>query len=171
MKPATVRCKCLHCKKLFVPDYRNRGRQKYCASPECQALRQQANQRRWLGRPENRDYFRGPDNVKRVQQWRAEHPGYWKRRPRQPRRALQEACSEQVAASEELAPKSPPQASAPALQEALRGPNPFVGRADRAIYRRCVTRGHRRLHPKFDSQRAGHSGSTVRKVNERKHCL
>ena len=75
MKPAPVRCKCLHCQKLFVPDYRNRGRQKYCSSAACQAIRQQASQQGWLSHPENRDYFRGADNVKRVQQWRAEHPG------------------------------------------------------------------------------------------------
>jgi len=117
MKPKPIRCKCLHCKKLFVPDYRNRGRQKYCSSPACQALRQEANQQRWLDRPENRDYFRGADNVKRVQQWRAEHLGYWKRQARKPRRALQEACSEQVTAIEALAAKSPPPASGPALQE------------------------------------------------------
>ena len=117
MKPEPVRCKCLHCQKLFVPDYRNRGRQKYCSSPACQVLRQQTNQQRWLDRPENRDYFRGADNVKRVQQWRAEHPGYWKRPTRKPRRALQEACSEQANVTEELAAQSPPQASSPALQE------------------------------------------------------
>ena len=117
MKPAPVRCKCLHCQKLFVPDYRNRGRQKYCSSVTCQAIRQEASQQRWLSRPENRDYFRGADNVKRVQQWRAEHPGYWKRQARKPWRALQEACSEQAAVTEELVTQSPPQASLPALQE------------------------------------------------------
>jgi len=41
MKTPTIRCKCLHCKKLFVPDYRNRGRQKYCSDPECQAASKQ----------------------------------------------------------------------------------------------------------------------------------
>ena len=171
MKPQALRCKCLHCKKLFVPDYRNRGRQKYCATPECQAASKQANQQRWLGKPENRDYFRGPENVQRVQQWRAEHPGYWKRQPRKPRRTLQEACSEQVAVMKELAQNQAPQASRPALQELCAGQNPFVGGPDRAIYRRCVTRGHRHLHPAFDSQRAGHSGSTLQKTCERKHCL
>ena len=117
MKPEPLRCKCLHCKKLFVPDSRNRGRQKYCSGTKCQAVRQQANQRHWLSRPENRDYFSGADNVKRVQQWRAEHPGYWKRQARKPRCALQEVCSEQVTVVEELDLKSPPQASRPALQE------------------------------------------------------
>ena len=35
MKPHASRCKCLHCKMIFVPDYRNRGRQKYCSGAEC----------------------------------------------------------------------------------------------------------------------------------------
>ena len=81
MKPHAARCKCLHCKKIFVPDYRNRERQKYCSTPECQAASKQASQQQWLSKPGNRDYFRGPENVQRVQEWRAEHPGYWKRQP------------------------------------------------------------------------------------------
>src|SRR5271165_1661550 len=117
MKPPAPRCKCLHCKKFFVPDYRNRGRQKYCSVPECQAASKQGSQRRWLSKPDNRDYFRGPENVRRVQEWRAEHPRYWKQPPRKPRRTLQETCSAQVAVSEEVAPKQAPQDSPPALQE------------------------------------------------------
>jgi hypothetical protein len=27
---------------------------------------------------ENRDHFRGPENVQRVQEWRRPHPGYWR---------------------------------------------------------------------------------------------
>jgi len=30
-------------------------------------------------KPKNRDYFSGPTNVIRVQQWRQQNPGYWKR--------------------------------------------------------------------------------------------
>jgi hypothetical protein len=126
MKPEAVRCKCLHCRRLFIPDYRNRGRQKHCADPECQAFRQQANQQRWLSQPENRDYFRGPDNVKRVQQWRAEHPDYGKRQRRKPRRALQEPCSEQVAVKQEVvSPTTPPDAR-PALQELCQVQTPLL---------------------------------------------
>ena len=57
------------------------------------------------------------------------------------------------------------------VTRSLRSQNPFVGGPDRPIYRRCVTRGHRCLHPSPDSQRAGHSGSTLQKTNERKCCL
>jgi hypothetical protein len=126
MKPPATRCKCLHCKKLFVPDYRNRGRQKYCSSTECQAASKRSSQQRWLGKPENRDYFRGSENVARMQQWRAEHPGYWKRDPSKPRRTLQETCSEQVAVLQELTPKQAPQVSRPALQELCEVKTPLL---------------------------------------------
>jgi hypothetical protein len=75
MKPEARRCKCLHCKMLFVRDYRNRGRQKYCSIPECQRVSKRARQQRWLSKPENRDHFRGAENVQRVQEWRKAHPG------------------------------------------------------------------------------------------------
>jgi hypothetical protein len=126
MKPTATHCKCLHCKKLFVPDYRNRGRQRHCSSPECQNASKHSSQRRWLSKPENRDYFRGPENVKRVQQWRQEHPGYSKRQGRKARRTLQETCSEQVAVAQELIPKQAPQVSRPALQELCQVQTPLL---------------------------------------------
>ena len=126
MKPHAPRCKCLHCKKIFVPDYRNRGRQKFCSTPECQAASKQASQRQWLSKPGNRDYFRGPENVQRVQDWRAEHPGYWKRQSGKPRGALQETCSAQVAVNEELPQKQAPQVSRPALQDLCEVKTPLL---------------------------------------------
>jgi len=126
MKSPPTRCKCLHCKKLFVPNYRNRGRQKYCSAVQCQAASKRSSQARWLSQPENHDYFHGPENVKRVQQWRQNHPGYWKGRPRKPRRALQETCSEQVAVARELIPKDAPQVSRPALQELCEVQTPLL---------------------------------------------
>jgi hypothetical protein len=117
MKPPAIRCKCLHCQKFFVPNYRNRGRQKYCSSPACRSASKQASQRRWLGQPGNEDYFCGPENVKRVQQWRAEHPGYAKRPPRPPRPPLQDACAEQMPDLQELVSKPAPSACPPALQD------------------------------------------------------
>ena len=126
MKPPATRCKCLHCKRLFVPDYRNRGRQRYCSAAECQSVSKRRSQQCWLARPENQNYFRGPDQVRRVQQWRAEHPGYWKRQPRRPRRALQDACSEQVPIQQELLPVQAPQVSRPALQELCEVKTPLL---------------------------------------------
>jgi hypothetical protein len=70
---------CLHCKELFDPNLRNRWHQKFCTKPECRAARKAESHRRWLSKPENRDHFRGADNVERVRQWRKANPGYWKR--------------------------------------------------------------------------------------------
>ena len=71
------KCKC--CRKLFRPDRRNRHHQYYCSAPTCRAASKAASQARWLARPENRSYFRGPVHVARVQAWRSRHPAYWRR--------------------------------------------------------------------------------------------
>ena len=70
--------KCLHCQALFHPDSRNRRHQKYCSETECRKASKTASQRRWLSKEANKDYFRGPENVKRVQVWRNTHTGYWR---------------------------------------------------------------------------------------------
>ena len=59
------KCKC--CRKLFRPDPRNRRHQYYCSAPACRAASKAASQARWLAQPENRNYFRGPVHVARVQ--------------------------------------------------------------------------------------------------------
>jgi len=115
MKPEARRCKCLHCKMLFVPDYRNRGRQKYCSTPECQQASKRARQQRWLSKPENQDHFRGEENVQRVQEWRKAHPGYWRRSPGA--RTLQDACPEQPAAMQAVAPVALPEVCPSTLQD------------------------------------------------------
>ncbi len=76
----TPRRKCKHCGELFTPDPRNATRQRYCSQPECRRASKSSSQRRWLEKPQNQDYFRGPYNVKRVQRWRKEHPGYWRKK-------------------------------------------------------------------------------------------
>jgi len=40
-----------------------------------------ASQRRWLGKPENHDYFRGEQHVNRVRAWRAKCPDYGRELP------------------------------------------------------------------------------------------
>src|SRR5438552_3641437 len=95
MKTSRRRCKCLNCKELFLPDYRNRGRQNYCSKAKCKKARKQASQKAWLSKPENQNYFRDGDNARRVRQWQKEHPGYWKRTARGRRRTLQDACSQE----------------------------------------------------------------------------
>ena len=55
--------KCRDCGKLFKPDPRNVKNQWYCHRQECRKASKAASQKRWLQKPENRNYFRGPDNV------------------------------------------------------------------------------------------------------------
>jgi hypothetical protein len=88
------RRRCLCCQKLFCGDPRTRIEQKYCAEPGCRAASKRASQNRWLLKPENRDYFSGPQHVSRVQAWRAAKPGCRgegsiKRHPLQETRTLQ----------------------------------------------------------------------------------
>lgn len=71
--------KCHHCKRLFVPDHRNWKKQNYCEKSPCRKASKKVSQKKWLSKPENKDYFRNPDNVERVQKWREDTPEYWKR--------------------------------------------------------------------------------------------
>jgi hypothetical protein len=84
------KCKC--CQQLFRPDPRNRRHQRYCSAPACRAASKAASQARWLAKPENQDYFRGPVNVARVRAWRSHHPGYW-RKARRTGAALQDVST------------------------------------------------------------------------------
>ncbi len=70
----TRRRRCRHCNELFLPDPRNRTRQRYCSKAECRKASKAESQREWI--KNNPDYFRGPIHVERVRQWRANHPGY-----------------------------------------------------------------------------------------------
>lgn len=89
------RRKCLCCKELFDPDARTADRQRHCGKQACRRASKAWRQRRWLSKAENRDYFRGPDNVERVRRWREQHPGYWRRGGRKGRAALQDDCGSQ----------------------------------------------------------------------------
>ena len=91
-----VQSKCLCCGEIFRVDVRNRGRQKYCPKPACRARGKAARQRRWVGKPENQDYFCGPEHVERVRLWRAAHPGYWRSHRRGQGVALQDALVSQI---------------------------------------------------------------------------
>ena len=95
--PGFKRKKCRHCKSLFVADARNRHRQRYCQLPACRKASKAASQRKWLAKPDNRDYFQGPENVKRVQRWRKDNPGYWKRKPKIRSEPLQDPLNQQHA--------------------------------------------------------------------------
>lgn len=83
------RRKCKHCRELFIPDYRNKNKQKYCAKPDCRKASKTAAHKKWLQKEENKNYFRNPENVSRVQEWRRNNPGYWQRQQSR-RNALQD---------------------------------------------------------------------------------
>src|SRR6266496_1519309 len=80
MSRQQTRRKCRCCTKFFIPDPRNQSRQHYCPQPACRQASKAASQRRWLSKAANRDYFRGADQVRRVQLWRKSHPGYWRKK-------------------------------------------------------------------------------------------
>ena len=117
MKPSGRRRKCLHCKDLFLPDYRNAQRQRYCLKPECRQARKRAAQQAWLAKPANQAYFRDAQNAQRVRDWQKEHPGYWRHSARYQRRTLQDDCPTQVAVAQLSAAEppvlKPPQAVPP----------------------------------------------------------
>ena len=72
------RRKCRCCRKLFRPDPRSRGRQHYCSEPRCRRASKAASHARWLGKPENHEYWRDPCHVERVRDWRSRNPYYWR---------------------------------------------------------------------------------------------
>jgi hypothetical protein len=90
----TRKRKCRHCKTFFTPDPRNAHHQNYCGRQECRKASKKGSQRRWLSKPENKNYFSGPQNVERVRQWRENHPGYWRVRTSCNPDALQDVLCE-----------------------------------------------------------------------------
>src|ERR1700739_1249989 len=105
-----ARRKCLCCKEFYRPDHRNLRHQRYCAKPACRKESKAQSQRHWQQRPENQNYFRGPENSRRVKEWRKRHPGYWRKQPSAPEEPLQDFCSAQVVQNEAVAKKEPPAA-------------------------------------------------------------
>ncbi len=80
MSRTQSRRKCRCCRKFFMPDARTQDRQRYCSNPACRKASKTTSQRRWLSKNGNGDHFRGADEVRRVQLWRKDHPGYWKKK-------------------------------------------------------------------------------------------
>ena len=120
--------KCLCCQELLVADRRNRGRQKFCAKPECRKASKRHSQARWLSHPENQNHFRDPSHCERVREWRARNPGYWKRNPRKQSRTLQDPCLAQRVDSKAVATQEPEDLLSRTLQDLCRQQIPlFVG--------------------------------------------
>ena len=90
------RRKCKHCRELFIPDHRNRNKQRYCSRQDCRKASKTASQKKWQTKADNKNYHCGPENVRRVQQWRKRNPGYWKKMKIK-QQALQDHLSENSA--------------------------------------------------------------------------
>jgi hypothetical protein len=114
MKGPTRR-KCLCCKEFYRPDRRNLRHQRYCFRPTCRKESKAQSQRHWQQRPENQNYFRGPENSRRVKEWRKRNPGYWRKKKTSVQVPLQEVCQEQVAENEGVNSEK----TSDALQEVL----------------------------------------------------
>ena len=112
MNSKRSRRKCRHCGKCFSPDYRNHRHQYYCSKLDCRRSSKAASQRRWLRQAPNRDYFRGPEQTRRVQQWRKANPGYWKKEP-------PSAQGDQIAVSQTIKPQKTSCNATSSLRSAL----------------------------------------------------
>lgn len=77
--PCSGHRKCLNCHQFFKPDPRSKGRQRFCSEAPCRTASKLHSQQKWLSKPENKNYFSGPQHVDRVQRWRQQHPGYSRR--------------------------------------------------------------------------------------------
>ena len=73
--------------------------------PACREESKAQSQRRWQERPENQNYFRGPENLQRVKDWRKRNPGYWRKKKSSTQEPLQEVFQAQAAHNEDVIPK------------------------------------------------------------------
>lgn len=103
--PAPLKCLC--CQEVFLPTPCNRGRQKFCAKPECRLASKRQSQQRWLSKPENQDYFRGEQHVERVRAWRQANPGYWSKTSASPQPPLQDSAPSQPAQHQKIVEADP----------------------------------------------------------------
>jgi hypothetical protein len=152
MKGSTKR-KCPGCCEFYLPDRRNLWHQCYCSKPACRKQSKAESQRRWLRKPDNQNYFRGPENSRRVQEWRKRNPGYGRKKNSTLREPLQEVCTGQVAQNEELTKQRAVDASR-SLAAATRCPCGTYIHNDRER----VTRRHSGNGSGIGTQRTGHPG-------------
>ena len=98
--------KCPNCGERFVPNPRAAKKHIYCKKPDCRKASKAAAQARWLAKKENKNYFCGPDNVCRVQDWRKRNPGYWRRKGPNTEDALQDQLIEKSPKEQGVATES-----------------------------------------------------------------
>lgn len=92
--------KCRNCGELYQPDYRNHRHQRYCSKRDCKQESKRVRQEKWRCSEKGENYFQGPVNLQRVQEWRKAHPRYWNRNATKRQNALQDDCSAQHPASQ-----------------------------------------------------------------------
>jgi len=107
MKKRIRRRRCKNCHDLYKPDPRHLKRQKFCRKPECRAASKKYSQQKWLNKPKNRDYFSSQEHVIRVQEWRQENPGYWKRRTPSKKSSLIDGALQETKSSQTPTSKGP----------------------------------------------------------------
>ncbi len=105
MKKQIRQRRCKNCQNLFKPDPRHLKRQKFCNEPECKIASKKHSQQKWLNKPKNQDYFSGPENVVRVQEWRQSNPGYWKRTKPPGKPSLTENTLQEIKTAKTIAGK------------------------------------------------------------------
>ena len=117
---------CRHCSIFFIPDHRNADRQDYCGLPECRKASKTASQAKWLAK--NPSYFKGPDHVERVREWRQANPGYRHRQTSSD--MLQDDCQRKITQKQDIAQQLPLVGNnpAPVLQDPCLAQHPvFIG--------------------------------------------
>ncbi|MBX3738971.1 MAG: hypothetical protein KF715_19920 [Candidatus Didemnitutus sp.] len=73
-RPSTPTRSCLHCGAKFDVNPRIGRKHRFCSASECRAAAKRRSQGRWLSKPENAGYFKGPSNALRSRLWRAANP-------------------------------------------------------------------------------------------------
>lgn len=68
---------CCICHNLFTPSKYASARQVVCGRACCRKAAKKERQAKWAAR--NEGYFRGPENLERVREWRRKNPG-WRER-------------------------------------------------------------------------------------------
>ena len=98
----TRKCEC--CGQLYMPDNRHFRDQKYCPKPVCRHASKLASHRRWYRSEKAADHRDLEENKRRMREWRANHPKYWRRTGKDPAGALQETTLSEPIDSQEVAP-------------------------------------------------------------------
>ena len=138
---------CCVCHNQFIPSKYSGNRQVVCDRAECRREVKRQRQASWEGR--NRDYFKGPENVERVREWRRNNPGWQERKKRvgAKSRAEAESCNREEAGGE-LLQDSVPESKDVALVGFIAFMTGVVLQDEvQSLYDECIRRGNELLRP------------------------